>query len=811
MKAAVFVLSGSVMLAVPSAFADRTEPCISGIHPHLTMFNEEGECGTGALVPWADRLWAITYGPHLPYGSTDRLYEITPDLRQIVRPESVGGTPANRMIHRESNQLVIGPYFIDAERNVRVIRPEAMPGRLTGTARHLTDPAGKVYVATMEEGLYEVDVRTLDVKTLIRDGNTGAVEKHVKAGGKLPAGWETAADSELPGYHGKGLSSGFGRVFYANNGEFCRPWEDMREPTGALGAWTTGAKDWTMLRRRQYTDVATADGVWGNEHPDGNPVLAMGWDYRSALLDVFTGPGEPRTYRLPKASYTYDATHGWYTEWPRIRPVNETEMLATMHGTLWTLPRTFAQGGAVAGLRPLSTYLKVIGDFTAWQGKVVFGCDDTAKAEFLNVRKAKGRLKTAGQSQSNLWFVDPADLGRIGPLVGHGGVWVDDEVQPRQASEPYLFAGYAKKTLFIRHGERHRVMFTLETDRDGKGAWQVAKTVSVPAGGLVADVSDISGEWVRVSAGDRARRVTAWFEYAGPDGRDAARGGAPYPKRATARLLVTAANPKALTVVAGDDLAWELDAKLGFSRLPAGAASAVWADTHFPSGVVEADAASLVYVDDRGRRWRFPRAGEGEPADFGRVCREICTERDMFAAGGTFFELPAGHSGGFAKARAVSSPRLPIADFASWRGLLVLAVEGGARPPDAAPSGPRALATPQKGLTLWLGATDDVWRLGKATGVGGPWARTLVRAGEPSDPYLACGYDRKTVTMTSALPADFTLEADPNGEGEWYPVATWSLAAGETRTESLPPNLSASWLRVRSSADTVATVQLAYE
>ena len=24
------------------------------------MFNDEGECGTGAAVPWADRLWAIT-------------------------------------------------------------------------------------------------------------------------------------------------------------------------------------------------------------------------------------------------------------------------------------------------------------------------------------------------------------------------------------------------------------------------------------------------------------------------------------------------------------------------------------------------------------------------------------------------------------------------------------------------------------------------------------------------------------------------------------------------------------------------------
>ena len=61
----------------------------SGIYPHLAYYNNEGECGTGAVVNWADRLWVITYGPHLPYGSSDKLYEITSDLQQIVREESI--------------------------------------------------------------------------------------------------------------------------------------------------------------------------------------------------------------------------------------------------------------------------------------------------------------------------------------------------------------------------------------------------------------------------------------------------------------------------------------------------------------------------------------------------------------------------------------------------------------------------------------------------------------------------------------------------------------------------------------------------
>lgn len=122
---------------------------ISGIYPRLAYYNNEGECGTGAVVPWADRLWVITYGPHLPNGSSDKLYEVTSDYRQIMHKESIGGTPANRMIHKESDQLFIGPYAIDKTGKVRVIPYTVMSGRHTGNARHLTDPSNKIYYGTM--------------------------------------------------------------------------------------------------------------------------------------------------------------------------------------------------------------------------------------------------------------------------------------------------------------------------------------------------------------------------------------------------------------------------------------------------------------------------------------------------------------------------------------------------------------------------------------------------------------------------------------------------------------------------------------
>src|SRR5436305_11848519 len=118
--AGIILASFTVLVGPQRVFADDAPVEISGRYPHLAIFNHQGECGTGAVVPWADRLWVITYGPHLPNGSDDKLYEIDADLHRVTRPESVGGTPADRMIHRESNQLIIGPYFIGDKRTVRV-------------------------------------------------------------------------------------------------------------------------------------------------------------------------------------------------------------------------------------------------------------------------------------------------------------------------------------------------------------------------------------------------------------------------------------------------------------------------------------------------------------------------------------------------------------------------------------------------------------------------------------------------------------------------------------------------------------------
>ena len=114
----------------------------------------------------------------------------------------------------------------------------------------------------MEEGLYEVNVNTLETKCLIRDGNGGAPKVGIK--------------SQLPGYHGKGLYSGQGRLMYANNGER-HPLvkSDPTIPSGALAQWF-GEGDWQLVRRHQFTEITGPGGIHGSSDP--GELLSGRWD-----------------------------------------------------------------------------------------------------------------------------------------------------------------------------------------------------------------------------------------------------------------------------------------------------------------------------------------------------------------------------------------------------------------------------------------------------------------------------------------------------------------------------------------------------
>lgn len=780
---------------------------VSGIYPHLAMFNEEAECGTGAVVPWADRLWVVTYAPHKPLGSSDKLYEITPSLEQIIRPESIGGTPANRMVHPESRQLFIGPYAVGADRSVRAIPYTTMFGRPTGNARHLTDPANKIYCASMEEGIYEVDVNTLAVKELWAD-------EQVRTGRK----------ANLPGYHGKGLYSGQGRLVYANNGEHGAEAQRRPDvPSGVLAQWDGQADQWTVVRRNQFTDVTGPGGIYGNANPATDPLWSIGWDHRSLILMLLDG-GQWHSYRLPKASHCYDGAHGWNTEWPRIREIGEDALLMTMHGGFWKFPKTFSAADS-AGLAPRSTYLKVIGDFCRWNDRLVLGCDDTAQSEFLNKDRLKGELAGPGKSQSNLWFLDPPHLDGFGPPLGRGAVWLNDDVKAGAASEPFLFSGFAKRSLHLTHAGTEPVGFLLEVDTNGNGQWEKLREVTVPAdGNLWLDFPQgQTGAWIRLTPKQDAPGATAFFHYRADD-RRTSRPAAMFDGLATPGEIsvnggvmhARGADFKTLRFVArnrdGELGGYDLDGDLQLRRAndPQGVAWTAKAVAIAPP-LISADAASFLYVDESGQRWRLPKGDPAldQPGPLGhaRLCREVVTERNLLNVGGTFYELPAQNAGGFIKVRPIATHNRRIHDFASYRGLLVLSgLADNAK-------GEHIIRSDDGKCALWVGVVDDLWQFGKPRGRGGPWLDTEVEAGQPSDAYLATGYDQKRLRLShgSASAVTFTIQADFTGTGTWSDVATVNVEPRATAQHNFPDAFGAYWLRVSAFADTKATAQFEYD
>lgn len=799
--------SASLSIVCLGSSGIAAPPQLSGIYPHLAMFNTSKECGTGAVVPWADKLWVITYAPHEANGSDDKLFSISRDLTQTIHPESIGGTPANRMMHKESQQLFIGPYAVAKDGSVRAIPYSKMPGRLTGNARHLTDPAGKIYHATMEEGIYEVDVKTLAVTELFADSQ--------KQSGKAPAGRRF---TDLPGYHGKGLYSGQGVLIYSNNGEKSEEARaNPRIPSGVLAEWDGTSDTWKVVRRNQFVEITGPGGIEGNANPATDPIWATGWDNKSVLL----GLREPATgwsfYRLPKSSHSYDGAHGWNTEWPRIRDIGEDHYLMTMHGALWKFPKTFSSKSS-AGIVPRTNQLKIIGDFARWGEHVVFGCDDVAKAEFLNKREAKGEI-AAAQSQSNLWFVKPEQLDHFGPVIGRGMVWEEEDVAAGKPSDPFLFAGYDHRCLHITHANKTPVPLVLEIDAAGTGDWKPLGEISAASNSFVSFDKTDAGTWIRLRAKENVKGITAAFSYRNGDKRnttaDPIFDGLAKPGQPLTGGVVRSLDGNARTMgfaaidASGASLGYyELNEKLELQPL-AKEGEPAWTNEHAAipkNDFLVIDQASVLFLDEDGKRWRLPKGDIGKhPLGNYRVAREVVTERDVFNADGTLYELPARNAGGFIKVRPVATHNRLIHDLCGYRGLLVMS--GVAT--DAPAANPHILRSSDGKTALWAGVIDDLWKLGKPRGTGGPWKDTAVKAGESSDPYLMTAYDRKMLTLTTSAPATITAEVDITGNGNWSTYQTFDVD-GATR-HVFPDEFSAYWIRFRSDKACTATATLIYE
>ncbi len=449
---------------------------IGGVFPHLhvtaDMTPRRSEAGIGALMPWADRLWMVTYPSNPNSGSGTGLYEIMPDLTIRKRPESVVGVYANRLIHTGTDQVVIGPHVIDPTGEVRTIEA-LVPHRLTATMDHLYDPQRMAYFLTMEGLLFEVDMQTLAAEQL----------------------WDLKGELALPPGmwpHYKGAHTGMGRVVVCNNSYDERDYLG-KQAAGRLAEWD--GEMWRTIEEKPFMEAAGRRNL-------GQAIFATGWDEASAILKVLL-QGRWRTWRLPKASQCYD--HGWLTEWTRIREVETERYLMDCHGMFYELPAQ-VYGGNILPLKPICQHLRIIPDFCAWMGLLVMGGNQTTPNDDNN--------PLAGQPQSNLWLGKTDDLWRFGKPQGWGGPWRRTPVRAGEPSDPFLMTGFEHKCLHLAQVSDAAVEFTLEADFLGDGSFGTGERIVVAPGEHRAHVfpAGFSAHWVRLVA-DRDCTVTAQFVY----------------------------------------------------------------------------------------------------------------------------------------------------------------------------------------------------------------------------------------------------------------------------------------------------------
>jgi hypothetical protein len=561
----------------------------------------------------------------------------------------------------------------------------------------------------------------------------------------------------------------------------------------------------------------------------------MGWDKRSLILLLRDG-GQWHEFRLPKADYSYDGQHGWHTEWPRIREVvaaagdQPPKLLANMHGGWFDFPIGF-RAADTSGLRPIGSYLKVTGDFTGYDGRIVFGCDDAAKSHFLGGLGLHSDMNLVGQSNSNLWFSTWDDLFTKGRPVGWGGWWMDDNVAAGQVSAAFLFHGYQQRVLHLSHATGQEVTFHLEIS-DGRGSWRSLTSVVAPAAGYAFHVfpADTPGQWIRATTDRDAVGVTAYFHYG------LSQGASPDPGlfAALADVGNTAAHSVGVVRGRGEDLrtlhvlaanidaegnaseprVYEIGPDLKLQSVEDAEQAKYIEERVAPRGAEYSIDGNSVLVVEADKRFRLPignaDAVRQNPAGFARTVRELVTERAIMNAGGTLFMLPRTNSGGVRAIKPVATHNKRIFDLCSWRGMTVLTgVRDDARAEDCS----HLVRSEDNRIGLWFGDIDDLWKLGKPTGIGGPWHESAVKAGEPSDPYLMTGYDRKALTLRnhSARPVTVTVEVDVTADGRYVPYARLQIPPDVSLTHEFPEGYAAHWVRLISDEDVTITATFVYQ
>lgn len=381
-------------------------------------------------------------------------------MKFVRRKESLPGVFTNRKM--VAGLLSIGPHLIDDKGVVRTV--DALEGEhVVASIRHPSD-AKKVCFLTADGRLLESDLQTLGVEPIADIAEALGLKN---AGLRFKSGHQAGT-----------------RIFVTAAAADDR--------SGCLAEWD--GRRWQLIDRAAYGEVAD----WASISPT---VVATGWDRASAILKIRGGDGKWVTYRLPKASPSYDTA--WQYERPRIREVETERILMDVHGIFYE-----TTGLAHAWfVRPIAAHGRMVSDFCSWRGLLVMAGND-AEAK-------PGPNYVRGGEEVGLWFGKTDDLWQFGKATGQGGPWRETPIQTGQVSEPYLMTNFEDKRVELSHDADTPVGFTILVDVLGtRNSWKTYKRITVPAGEKVTHEfpDGYSAHWVRLKA-DKGCRATAWFVY----------------------------------------------------------------------------------------------------------------------------------------------------------------------------------------------------------------------------------------------------------------------------------------------------------
>lgn len=453
------------------------------------LANEHTESGVGALLPWANRLYFSTYlamandGAGTYVGYLDRNFVEHTVLR-------TDGIHTGRMIHRETNQALIGPCVIEKNGAVHIVS-SLVSERVSGYARHIVSPTTKVYALTMEGKLYEVDLTTYTATLIINIKTTlSQTRVHYKAC------WTHAAPFATTD-----------RVICVSNVQ--------SNPPDAPNSGALVSVDPVGLSA-SVKDNASWIEVSGDYYPgNGGHTYAFGKDHKSPILGVVAvNNGSVYRYRLPQATKSLD----WYIdqEWMRIRPLTTERLMGYAYGTWYHMSTWLAhaasngvenygsEGADYPIIEPIARYIDTITDAAVFNGKFVLGTN--------NMSFHKGAFPNAGQPQSCLKLGDMEDIWRGGKPTGKGYLWYKEAVTSGTASDPILIRGYDKKSIQILNGSASAMNVAIRLI-DYSDSYTLA-TVAVAAGAFVTYQipSGVCADWLRLVPDAAVTPVTAWLE-----------------------------------------------------------------------------------------------------------------------------------------------------------------------------------------------------------------------------------------------------------------------------------------------------------